>query len=63
MYVKEGPAFVSKYKQLLASTGKMSVYDVAKSIGINIHDIDFWRSSLKMIEEDIDTLIEKLSLR
>ena len=63
MYVKEGPAFVSKYKQLLASTGKMSVYDVAKSIGINIHDIDFWRSSLKMIEEDIDTLIEKLSHR
>lgn len=60
MYKREGASFVPKYKKLLASTGKMSVYDVAKSVGIDIHDISFWRSSLKMIEEDIEKLIQKL---
>lgn len=60
LYKREGASFVPKYKKMLASTGKMSVYDVAKSVGIDIHDISFWRSSLKMIEEDIEKLIQKL---
>lgn len=61
MYFQEKESFVPKYKKLLASTGKMNVYDVAKSVGIDIHDVDFWRSSLKMIGEDIDALITLLS--
>ena len=59
-YCEKGEAFVPEYKQLLASTGKMSIYDAAKSVGIDIHDIQFWRNSLNMIAEDIDTFIELL---
>lgn len=59
-YLQEGEAFVEEYRHLLASTGKMSVYDAAKSVGIDIHDIAFWRASLKMIIEDIDTFIDLL---
>lgn len=57
-YLKTGKDFARDYNKLLSVTGKMKLYDVAKLMNIDIHDIDFWRSSLKTIEEDIDKFIE-----
>lgn len=57
-YLKTGKNFARDYNKLLSVTGKMNLYDVAKLMNIDIHDMDFWRSSLKTIEEDIDKFIE-----
>ncbi|MTK11745.1 MAG: M3 family oligoendopeptidase [Clostridiaceae bacterium] len=57
-YLKTGKDFARDYNKLLSVTGKMKLYDVAKLMNIDIHDIDFWRSSLKTIEEDIDKFVE-----
>ncbi len=56
-YLKQGTEFVSRYERLLGATGKNEIKDVAKMVGINVTDPDFWRSSLKLIEKDIDEFI------
>lgn len=57
-YLKRGDSFVKDYEKLLSITGKNKLEDVAKVMGINIHNIEFWRSSLKLIEENIEKFIE-----
>ncbi|WP_427338240.1 M3 family oligoendopeptidase [Caloranaerobacter sp. DY30410] len=57
-YLKKGEAFVEEYDNLLAATGKNNAVDVAKLMGIDIRSVDFWRSSLKLIEKDIEKFIE-----
>ncbi|MGL5314890.1 MAG: M3 family metallopeptidase, partial [Peptostreptococcaceae bacterium] len=57
-YLEVGGSFAKDYETLLSITGKNNLVDVAKSIGIDIQDIEFWRSSLKIIEEDIEKFIE-----
>lgn len=57
-YLKRGKSFVKEYDSLLAATGKNSVADVAAIMGIDIHSKDFWRSSLKLIENDIEKFME-----
>lgn len=57
-YLKIGKDFAKDYDKLLSLTGKMKLYDVAKLMDIDIHNIEFWRSSLKTVEEDIDKFIE-----
>lgn len=57
-YLKRGESFTSEYEKLLAITGKEKVCDVTKVMNINVHDINFWRSSLKLIEEDIENFIK-----
>lgn len=57
-YMKEGSSFVDKYNKILALTGKASIYDVTKFAGIDIHDINFWRSSLDMVKKDIEQFME-----
>ena len=52
-YLKRGDSFIKDYEKLLSITGKNKLEDVAKVMGINIHNIEFWRSSLKLIEENI----------
>ncbi|KXG73802.1 M3 family oligoendopeptidase [Thermotalea metallivorans] len=56
-YLKRGESFVQEYDRLLSVTGKKTIADVAAMMGIDIHSIDFWRSSLKLIEEEIDNFI------
>lgn len=55
-YVERGEAFVPEYDQLLRATATGNIADVAASVGIDVHSVDFWRSSLKVIEETIDKL-------
>lgn len=56
-YLKDGDAFVKHYDNLLAATGKKDLAEVASMAGIDIHSIEFWRSSLKMLEQDIENFI------
>lgn len=57
-YLKRGESFPKEYENLLSITGKNKIADVTKVMGIDIHNKDFWRSSLKTIEEDIEKFIE-----
>lgn len=57
-YLKRGKSFCKEYEELLAVTGKNMVADVTKIMNIDVHDVNFWRSSLKLIEEDIEKFIE-----
>lgn len=57
-YLKHGDAFVKEYDSLLAATGKKNVADVAAIMGIDVRSKDFWRSSLDLIEKDIEKFIE-----
>ncbi|QGU95542.1 M3 family oligoendopeptidase [Clostridium bovifaecis] len=57
-YLKRGKSFVEDYDRLLEVTGKNNLRDVAALMGINIASIDFWRSSLKLVEDDIEKFIE-----
>lgn len=57
-YLKRGEKFIGDYDKLLSVTGKMKIADITKLMGVDIHDVNFWRSSLKLIEEQIDRFIE-----
>ena len=57
-YQEEGASFVPKYNQLLRSCGSGMVADVAMSVGIDVRSVDFWRASLKTIEQDIDLFVK-----
>jgi len=57
-YLKRGDSFPEQYKTLLSATGKNSLSDVAKIMNIDISSKDFWITSLKMIEEDINLFLK-----
>lgn len=57
-YLKRGKSFTEEYENLLSVTGKKKIADVTKIMGIDIHDKEFWKESLKTIEEDIEKFIE-----
>lgn len=56
-YLKRGESFVKDYDKLLSVTGKNMIADVTAMMGIDIHSVDFWRSSLKLIEKDIEKFV------
>ena len=56
-YIKKGQTFAKDYEKLLSITGKNKIADLAKVMGIDINDKEFWRNSLKTIEEDIKEFI------
>ena len=61
-YIRDGQAFVPKYKKLLFTTPIASVEDTAKVADIDLTDKNFWRSALQMIADQIDLfcqLVEK----
>ncbi len=57
MYQNQPEGFIDTYKQLLRDTGKMNIYDCAKSVGIDLHDIEFYRHSLNIIKKEIDEFV------
>ncbi len=57
-YLKKGSEFSSEYENLLSITGKHNIADITKEVGIDIHNKEFWKSSLRTCEEDIDKLME-----
>jgi oligoendopeptidase F len=58
MYQEVGPSFVKDYESLLASTGEATPLDLAARFGIDLHEPDFWRSSLKVIEEKVHRYVQ-----
>jgi len=57
-YLKEGEAFLPKYRALLHATTISSVEDVAQMAGIDLTKPDFWRSSLELAAQSIDEFLE-----
>lgn len=56
-YQEKGADYVPAYNQLLRSCGSGSIAEVAASVGIDVHSVDFWRESLRVIEKDIALFI------
>lgn len=56
-YLRRGESFVDDYDKLLSVTGKNKIADVTALMNVDIHSVDFWRSSLKLIEKDIEKFI------
>ena len=56
-YLEKGEAFVPTYNQLLRSCGNGTVHDVASSVGIDVRSVDFWRSSLRILTQEIDRFV------
>lgn len=57
-YLKRGEAFVPQYDYLLSVTGKMDIRSVASIMGVDVGSAEFWRSSLKLIGNDIETFLK-----
>ena len=53
-YLEKGSAFVPAYNQLLRFCGSAPIAEVAASVGIDVRNPDFWRSSLEIIKSEID---------
>ena len=54
IYQQRGEAFVTDYKNLLASTGEASAADLAARFGIDLRSKAFWQGSLKIMEARIE---------
>ncbi len=57
-YLEDKSGFVAKYDELLNATGKNTLRDVGLIVGIDVRDKEFWASSFKLIEKDIETFIK-----
>ena len=57
IYKKQGASFIADYESLLASTGEETPAELASRFAIDIKTPDFWRESLKLIEERIDQYV------
>ncbi len=57
-YLKDREEFVPKYDNLLRLTGQKTVEEAAQLADIDVTDIQFWRSSLDQVKEDIDLFLE-----
>jgi pepF/M3 family oligoendopeptidase len=58
IYQQRGEAFVSEYKNLLASTGEATAADLAARFGIDIRKRKFWEDSLAIIGRRVDRYCE-----
>ena len=56
--MKNGESFVDEYEKLLSITGKNKLADITKVMGINIHNKEFWKESIKTIEDDIEQFMK-----
>ncbi len=57
-YQKRGESFLEDYDKLLEATGKNDITDVVKLMGIDVNSVEFWKSSLNLIVDDINKFIE-----
>lgn len=56
-YRMDPDAFRGQYDELLSSTGLADAATLAGRFGFDIRSIDFWRSSLKVIQGEIDQFV------
>lgn len=60
-YLEEGEAFLPKYRALLTATTVDTVEHVAGIADLDLTNPEFWRTSLKMVEDQIDMFIAETS--
>ncbi len=60
-FLKEGKAFLPKYRALLKATTVDTVENVAKVADIDLTKPEFWRASLGIIADQIDEFIKETS--
>jgi pepF/M3 family oligoendopeptidase len=60
-YREEPDSFRGGYDDLLSSTGMADAATLARRFGIDLRSIDFWRSSLQVIREDVDRFEQLIS--
>ncbi|HSW59234.1 MAG TPA: M3 family oligoendopeptidase, partial [bacterium] len=58
IYLERGSSFVEDYKKLLSTTGRESILDVGKSVGIDLNNTSFWNGSFEVIKEDIGRFLK-----
>lgn len=56
-YIKRGQGFAHEYDKFLGKTSINTVETLAKTMNIDVHSIEFWKSSLELIERDIEKFI------
>ena len=54
LYEERGEAFVPSYLEMLAAGGSRSPEDLARIVGCDLADRNFWAGGLAVIERDID---------
>lgn len=57
-YQQDPESFKIGYDDLLSSTGLSDAATLAARFGIDIHSLDFWRSSLDIVRKDIDLFVK-----
>ena len=60
----EPQGFQERYERLLASTGMADAATLGREFGIDIEDVEFWRTSLAVFDErveEFERLVEKFS--
>lgn len=57
-YLENKEEFLNNYDDLLNATGKNSIKGVAMKMGVDVHDPEFFRSSLRLIEMDVEKFLE-----
>ncbi len=58
MFLKEGEAFVPKYKAMLNATPKCTIEEAGAMVGVDLTKKDFWKASLEMIAKNIERFCE-----
>ncbi len=54
LYLKEGDAFVAKYKEMLRTTPSATMEQCGEKLGIDLTKKDFWKDSLELIARNIE---------
>lgn len=57
-YLETGAEFLPLYDKLLADTGKQTIKELTASIGIDIENPEFFRSSFELIKREINEFLE-----
>ena len=59
-YLKEGKAFVPKFKRVLSAGSSISPVEIGKIVGLDVAAAQFWELGLKQYERFVEEL-EKIA--
>jgi oligoendopeptidase F len=55
-YLREGKAFVPRFKRVLSSGSSISPVEIGKIVGLDVTDAHFWELGLKQYEHFVEEL-------
>ena len=58
IYQNDPSTFEAKYDSFLRATGKMPIKESCMMLGIDVEDVNFWKDSIDVIKQNIETFIE-----